>query len=222
MINPLPPSAQSTTALRQAREGPGLTRLPRPANPSNPQYFNTAGGGGFGQRSMWPYPPIGEAQRRDPHVGDPVPFANQKVKSQAVVSPPLNQVTTTTGYGMRPGGGIVADGFAPGRVYLKSLGGIMQRTLGKNFLSAIIDARWRVGGVSYPPDFGYGPGYHGDAATVFPNNPQTYLRNPGIIPLTNVPTTYRYAPYIPGTVQSVGPSIADVYNFPPGTQVNSG
>lgn len=212
MINPLPPSAASTTAVRQGMEGPGLTKMPRPDNPPNPVYF--AGGAGFGQRSMWPLPPVGESQRRDPHVGDPVPYGNQKPKSQAVVSPQLNTVTTPQGYGARPGGGIVATGYASGRVYLKSLGGIMARTLGKNFLAGIFDARWRVGGVGYPPDFGYGPGYHGDSETLFPNNPQVYLRNPGIIPLTNVPSTYRYAPYIPGTVQSVGPSIADVYNFP--------
>jgi hypothetical protein len=213
MINPLPPSAAGTTALRQAGQGPNLTKMPRPPAPAAPTYFPSTPG--FGQRSMWPLPPVGEAQRRDPHVGDPVPFSNQSPKSQAVISPPLQQLTTPTGYGMRPGGGIVADGYAAGRVYLKSLGGIMQRTLGKNFISGIIDARWRVGGVSYPPDFGFGPGYHGDSETLYPNNPQVYLRNPGIIPLTNVPSTYRYAPIM--NVVSVGPSIGDVgQTMPPG------
>lgn len=180
--------------------------MPRPPITQSQGYLQS--NQGFGQRSMWPLPPVGEAQRRDPHVGDPVPFGNKPPVSQADVSPPLQKVTTPEGYKSTPGGGILAVGYAPSRVYLKSLGGIFARTLAKNFLAGIIDARWRVGGVSYPPDFGFGPGYHGDSETLYPNNPQVYLRNPGIIPLTNAPVTWRYAPG--GGIQSLGPSIADV------------
>lgn len=198
------------------RRQPGWRPMPRPPTTA-PAGLLSGATPGVGTRYGWPLAPVGEAARRDPHIGDPVPSTGQ-TGGQAAASPSIRQVTTRQGYGARPGTGIVADGGPttsgkpPALVYIKTIGTMMTNALGKNFLSAIIDARWRVGGVSYPPDFGFGPGYHGDAATIYPNNPQTYLKNPGIIPLTNVPATWRY---VPGAgIQSLGPSIADVGNMP--------
>lgn len=51
-------------------------------------------------------------------------------------------------------------------------------TLGRQYLYASAYASWAVGGPTYPPDYGFGPGYHGDCMT-----PQFYMR-PGIPPQT--------------------------------------
>jgi len=187
---------------------PPLNVTPDASEVSTPTY-------GFGTRSIWPLPPVGEAARRDPHVPDPTPGLQRKPVDQRDISPSVAKVG-----GMHSGGGVALTGQHWQAVYVKRLGNVMTRTLARNWLAGIVDARWRLGGVSYPPDYGYGPGYHGDAATLWPDNPQTYLRNPGIKPMNNVPQTFRYAPNMSalGGIQSVGPSIADVgNNVAPGT-----
>lgn len=191
---------------------PKAPRTPSQAVPQA-QTLNVVG---YGQRSRWPYPPIGEAAQRDPHQPDPTPGLDRKPQSQANASPPVHSSGKFDGKTFHGGGGSQFNGFPPALVYIKALGSLMTRTLARNYLSGNVETRWRVGGVSYPLDYGYGPGYHGDAQTVWPDNPQIYLRNPGIQPLTNAPATYRYAPNMPnayyGFMQNNGPSIGDVGN----------
>jgi hypothetical protein len=89
----------------------------------------------------------------------------------------------------------------------------MTRTLARNQLSANVDARWRVGGASLPPDYGFGMGHSIAADAIWPDNPQTTMRNPGIRPLLGAPQTFRYAPGM--GIQNVGPSIGDLGNTVP-------
>jgi hypothetical protein len=174
----------------------------------------TPTGNGFGRRSLWPLPPVGEAQRRDPHIGDAVPNPPHANSSQANASPPVARVG-----GFNAGGGVAANGFPAAATYLKLIGRAVTKTLSRAYLAGVVDATWRLGGVSMPFDnwgMGYGLGYQGDAQSVWVDNPQVYLRNPGIKPLTSVPATYRYVTLIGSA--PVGPSIGDFGNLPtPGT-----
>lgn len=169
---------------------------------------------GYGTRSRWPLPPVGEAARRDPHVPDPVPNPPHPKSSQANASPPSEKVGKFSA-----GGGIAYTGFPPAAQFIKRIGQAVTHSLARNYLAGVTDGIWRLGGVSIPFDawgMGYGIGYQGDAQSVWFDNPQTYLRNPGIKPLTSVPATYRYVNLV-GTTP-VGPSIADYGNLPvPGT-----
>lgn len=115
--------------------------------------------------------------------------------------------------------GSLYNGFPPALSYLKRLGNKMTATLARTFQMGTVDAQWRLGGVGLPMDqwgMGYGLGYQGDAQTLWLDNPQTFLRNPGIKPLTSVPATYRYVTLVGSA--PVGPSIGDFGNLPtPGT-----
>ena len=175
---------------------------------------------GFGRRSRWPYPPIGEAAQRDPHVPDPTPGLDRSPQSQANASPQVQSAGTYDDRTFHGGGGAQYYGFPATVLYIKRLGTLITRTLARNYLSGVVETRWRTGGVSYPLDYGFGPGYVGDAQTLWLDNPQAYLRNPGIRPLAAAPATYRYAPNMPanayaGWTQNHGPSIADVGNSLP-------
>jgi hypothetical protein len=188
-------------------------RRPAEANPQpGPQLINMSG---YGRRSLWAYPPIGEAAQRDPHVPDPTPGLERKPLSQADADPPV-QTTRYQDRHFAVGGGMQYNGLPASISYIKRIGTLLTRSLSRNLLSGIVEARWRVGGVTYPLDYGYGPGYVGDAQTLWLDNPQAYLRNPGIIPLTNAPATYRIAPNMPTgsyygwLIQPVGPLIGDV------------
>lgn len=162
---------------------------------------------GFGRRSIWPLLAIGEAARRDPHVPDtPMPRVSH---DQRDASPPVPRVGR-----LHAGGAINYEGTVSALVYVKRLGSMVTRTLGRQQVIATLDARFRTGGVSLPRSFGvpgdWGPGYHGDSATIDPegkHNPQIYMRNPGIRPTANVPQTYRYVPRIS---PSLGPTIGDL------------
>jgi hypothetical protein len=169
---------------------------------------------GFGRRSLWPLPPVGEAQRRDPHVADPIPNPPHHGSSQANADPQSRKVR-----GMGGNAGSAYSGFPPTLSYIKALGNKMTATLARTFQMGTVDAQWRLGGVGMPFDglgMGYGLGYQGDAQTLWVDNPQTFLRNPGIKPLTSVPATYRYVTLVGSA--PVGPSIGDFGNLPtPGT-----
>lgn len=169
---------------------------------------------GFGKRSLWPLPPVGEAQRRDPHVPDPVPSPPHKGSSQANASPPAGRVR---GFGV--GNGSQYSGFPPALQYIKQIGRTMTSSLARTLKAGTVDAQWRLGGVGLPFDqwgLGYGFGYQGDAQSLWLDNPQAFLRNPGIKPLTSVPATYRYVTLVGSA--PVGPSIGDFGNLPtPGT-----
>lgn len=187
--------------------GSMYTRMPRPpVDAQGPDMsYQPASGGGYGSRSLWSLPAVGEAARRDPHQADPTPGLHRPPVEVGRVSP-----ATGKRGGMYPGDGYAYDGFPARSSVINPIGSVMTRTLARNQVAGTLEARWRVGGVSYPFDFGYGPGYHGDAQTVWPNNPQVYLRNPGIRPLANVPETFRYAAMGGVGIQELGPSIADV------------
>lgn len=167
---------------------------------------------GFGKRSIWPLPPVGEAARRDPHIPDPVANAGNPI-DQRDISPRVRE-HRWQGKPISAGDGIIYNGLYAAVVYVKRLGNHMTRSLARNYVQGIVESRWRVGGVSLPYDYGFGMGFHGDAASVWADNPQIYLRNPGIKPLTNVPQTYRYAPNMNNFIQDVGPSIGDFGNPP--------
>jgi len=176
---------------------------------------------GYGGRSLWTYPPIGESAQRDPHVPDPTPGLDRQPQSQATASPPVGQVKYASGH-LGVGEGASYTGFAPAITYIKRIGSLVTRSLARNYLSGVTETKWRVGGVSYPFDYGYGPGYMGDAQTLWLDEPQAYLRNPGIRPLAAAPATYRIAPGIGGErfgayawLQNVGPAIGDVGNSIP-------
>lgn len=182
---------------------------PRKWGKNDPQPQAVAEQNGYGTRRVggrdFPLAPLGEAARRDPRVPDVVPNAGPP-RSQADASPAVARK-----HGIGVGDGVAYEGFAPSLIYLKRLGNMVTRALARNYLSGVVESRWRVGGISYPLDFGYGPGYHGDAGTVWPNNPQTYMRNPGIRPIYGVPQTFRYAPNMP-SIQPLGPTIGDFGN----------
>jgi hypothetical protein len=194
-------------------------KIPRP--PVNQPYIDPLIVRGFGTRYLWPLPPVGESQRRDPHMPDPPPQAGRVPVDQADASP---SVPAKQGFGA--GGGVVFNGFPSALQYIKALGFVMQRTLAENYRMGITDGQWRLGGIALPFDrwgLGYGFGYTGDSASLVPDNPQVYMRNPGIRPLSNVPATFRYAPNL-GTAQPLGPSIGDVGNIavgPPNSATNN-
>jgi hypothetical protein len=196
---------------------PRAPREPATAAPGGAQSLNLTG---YGTRSRWPYPPIGESAQRDPHVPDPVPGLDQPAQSQAVASPQVDKSGTYEGRTFRGGGGVVYNGLPPAVQYIKRIGSMLTSTLARSLVYAQLESRWRVGGVTMPLDYGYGPGYVGDAQTLWLDNPQAYLRNPGIRPLAAAPATYRYAPNMPanayyGWTQNHGPSIGDVGNTVP-------
>ena len=195
------------------------SRLPRP--PNSPDGVMVAAGtpsdppAGMGSRAIWPLPPIGEAAQRDPHVPDPY-AGGDTIGDQRDASPGVSKVD-----GLHPGGGYQSNGGYPDLLlYVKHIGRMLTSTLSINLRQGMEESQWRVGGISYPyfpggtngAQPGYaanvGVGYQGDSQTVWPDNPQTYLRNPGVVPLINVPATWRYAPG--GGLQDVGPSIAQV------------
>lgn len=169
---------------------------------------------GFGRRSLWPLPPVGEAARRDPHIGDPIPNPPHEGSTLTNASPNVQRVK-----GFGAGGGSGFNGFPPALAYIKRIGTSVTRTLGRQQMTTLVDAAWRLGGVSMPFDqwgMGYGLGFQGDAQSLWLDNPQAYLRNPGIKPLTSVPATYRYVTLIGSA--PVGPSIGDFGHAPtPGT-----
>jgi hypothetical protein len=213
----MPNAAQTrNTTWSVPAQTPKAPRTPAVAEPQ-PLTYNAVG---FGQRALWTYPPIGEAAQRDPHKPDPTPGLDRKPQSQANASPPARSL----GWGgrtWRVAGGSQFNGLAPTVTYIKIIGSLITRSLARNYLSGVQESRWRVGGVSYPLDFGYGPGYVGDSQTLWLDNPQAYLRNPGIFPLTNAPATYRVAPNMPAAAyygwlaQTNGPGIGDVGNTVP-------
>lgn len=214
--------APPNTALKNTTWSvPAVTpRAPREPSTATPQAMQSLNVTGYGQRSLWPYPPIGEAAQRDPHIPDPVPGLDRPAQSQAVASPQVNKSGTYDGRTFRGGGGIDYSGFPPSVQYIKRIGQMVTSALARSFLYAGMESRWRVGGVTYPLDYGYGPGYVGDAQTLWLDNPQAYLRNPGIRPLAAAPATFRYAPNMPassyfGWAQNQGPTIADVGNTLP-------
>src|SRR5438477_620591 len=83
---------------------------------------------GFGARSMWPLPPVGEAARRDPHIPDPTPGMQRPPLDQRDISPSVANVG-----GMHAGGGGAMTGQHPYIVYIKRLGNAMTRTLARNY-----------------------------------------------------------------------------------------
>jgi len=182
---------------------------------------NTLDGYGRVRQLSGPLPPVGESARRDPHQPDPYPSPRHQPADQQQASPR----TPAVGFRGKPwhvAGGINDNGGYPGALtYVKWLGTLMASNLAKNFAAGNIDAMWRVGGISLPisspPGFGYN-GWVGDAQTLWFDNPQVYLRNPGVIPLTQGPTFWRYAPG--GGIQPLGPSIGDV-GTPAYSQLNA-
>lgn len=154
---------------------------------------------GIGMRSMWPLLPVGEAAQRDPHVPDPVPGGTRRLSDQRYASPGVPMVGR-----FHAGGGAALTGAAPYLVYIKQIGTLITRSLSRNLLMGVIDARWRVGGQGYPVEAMMGagsvmgePGYHGDSTSVDPDNkynPQVTMRNPGVRPIAGVPASFRYAP----------------------------
>ena len=223
----MPSQAQRQQEKQKARlRGSATTwaRLPRP--PNTPDGVMIQAGTpqptprGMGERSMWVLPPVGEAQQRDPHIPDPYAGGDQ-TGDQRDASPSVKTVNRT-----HPGGGIHSDGGLPNALlYVKHIGRMVTSTLAIATKQGIYESRWRTGGIGYPyfpggtngtqPGFAanVGVGYQGDSQTLWYDNPQTYLRNPGVIPLTNVPATWRYAPG--GGIQALGPSIADVGTLVP-------
>jgi hypothetical protein len=117
--------------------------------------------------------------------------------------------------GFGTGDGHSFDGFPPALLYIKRIGQAITKSLARNYLAGVVESQWRLGGVSMPFDrlgMGYGLGYQGDAQTLWFDNPQAYLRNPGIKPLTSVPATYRYVTLVGSA--PVGPTIGDFGNLP--------
>lgn len=161
---------------------------------------------GFARRSIWPLPFVGEAARRNVYAPDPIPNDGPP-RDQSEASPPVRKIGP-----LHAGGGASFTGIMPELVYLKRIGTLVTRSLARNWLAGAYDARWRVGGVSLPPDFGFGIGHTPAADVIWPNNPQVFMRNPGIRPIAGLPETYRYAPNMPA-IQPVGPSIGDVGNI---------
>lgn len=170
---------------------------------------------GYGMRYGQPLAPVGEAARRDPRIPDAIPGLERPPQSQANASPRVQP----NGAGWRVDGGSAYDGLPPRVLYVKPIGTLVTRSLARPMLAAQVETIWRVGGVSMPPDFGYGIGAGAAADAIWPNNPQVYLRNPGIRPMLNAPQTFRYAPGM--GIQPLGPSIADLSQRWPTSIVSS-
>jgi len=215
---PISPDGVIVSAAPVSQPTPGLGRRTIMFRP--PMHRDESDNSADGFRRIRPItaplPPVGEAARRDPHIPDPYPSSSKQPTDQQYASPR----TPAVGFRGRPwhvGGGVNSNGGYPAALtYVKYIGGVMARTLAKNFQAGNIDAIWRLGGISLPPSsppgFGYN-GFIGDSQTLWPDNPQVYLRNPGVIPLTQGPTFWRYAPG--GGIQPLGPSIGDIGNMQP-------
>src|SRR5262245_51905000 len=107
-------------------------KIPRP-DPQQPQETQLTIRG-VGSRSIWPLPPVGEAQRRNPYIGDPVPGLNRPPASYEQLSPEVKHIGN-----FHSGGGGTYTGLPPSANYVKFLGPIMQRSLGRQQVSAGID-----------------------------------------------------------------------------------
>lgn len=144
-------------------------------------------------RNLWPTPRLGDWAVRD--VQKTVPVAGSHGFELVEDNLPASELThdrwkdTGIGEPVDPSKSAGADHWhalrgidtqldRPYQTYNKVLGHLVTQSLGREMLYNWSDAQFNVGGVGYPLDYGFGPGYHGD--TPDPRtNPQTYMR-PGI------------------------------------------
>lgn len=111
---------------------------------------------------LWPTPPLGDAAVRDQL--NPPPYPQQATYSQ-VIPRAMRGPEFQGEYAMQN--------------YVTGMDHHMIPSLARGMLYTWDDAKFNVGGVSYPLDYGYGPGFHGDCMS-----PQFYMR-PGIkMPVT--------------------------------------
>ncbi len=146
--------------------------------------------------ALWPPPPLGDWAERNMRQPIPIPggdgFAlpdrnNLNDLSNGISSPDSTDqgigqpVDSTVNAGMvnaRAERGVMDMGAYVSQTFNKVLNHVTTHSLGREFLYNWADAQFNVGGVTYPLDHGFGPGYHGDA-TVEMGNVQLYMR-PGI------------------------------------------
>lgn len=147
-------------------------------------------------RDLWPVPPLGDWAVRDmnhtvPIAGgdgfavpppnelhDVINGVSSPDATDVGVGEPIDPTTSPSRVSYRAERGINDQGAYVAQGFNKILNHVMTHSLGREPLYNWADAQFNVGGVGYPLDFGFGPGFHGDA-TVEMGNVQFYMR-PGI------------------------------------------
>lgn len=154
-------------------------------------------------RDLWPTPPLGDWAVRD--MQNPVPIAGgdgfappkrnnlgdrdtddsnggysgaSPDSTDYGVGQPVDTTTSPAFANYRAPRGRDDEGAYSAQKFLKVLNHVVTHSLGRESLYNWADAQFNVGGVGYPRDYGFGPGYHGDA-TLEMGNVQIYMR-PGI------------------------------------------
>jgi hypothetical protein len=144
-------------------------------------------------RDLWPTPALGDWAVRDVSRTAPVAgkdgfgeeennleqrvVAKDKWKDTGIGDPVDPSVSAGLDHN-RAIRGIDTQLDRPYQTYNKVVGPVVTRSLGRETLYNWQDAQYNVGGVGYPLDYGFGPGYHGDA-TIDQGNVQLYMK-PGI------------------------------------------
>jgi|SRR5215831_9197061 len=106
---------------------------------------------------IWPLPPLGDAEVRDPLR--PPPYPQQPTTSQTIP---------------RAARGVEFQGAYAMQNYASGMDHHLIPSLARQMLYTWDDAAYNTGGPRYPKDYGFGPGFHGDCMS-----PQFYMR-PGI------------------------------------------
>lgn len=144
-------------------------------------------------RDLWPTPPLGDWAVRDVHK--PVPVAggdgfrmeNENLEQRFSVSDeiadtgvgePVNPAISEGAYQYAANRGIADRGAYAETTFNKHIPHLVTHSLGREILYNWADAQFNVGGVTYPLDYGFGPGAHYDA-TLEMGNVQLYMK-PGI------------------------------------------
>lgn len=149
-------------------------------------------------RALWPTPLLGDWAVRD--VTRPVPIAGGDGFRQELDNLPDNEPdgedsptddVANTGVGQPVDvsvsqaiaghyvpRGIEQQGAYEFQTFNNIVSHVVTHSLGREILYNWADAQFNVGGVGYPLDYGFGPGYHGDA-TIEQGNVQLYMK-PGL------------------------------------------
>lgn len=183
-------------------------------------------------RDMWPVPALGDWAVRD--LNRPIPIAggdgfatptpnNLQDVVNGISSPdatdrgvgePVDPTTSPARVSYRAERGLNDQGAYVSLEFHKILNHVVTHSLGRESLYNWADAQFNVGGVGYPADYGFGPGFHGDA-TVEMGNVQFYMR-PGIYtggtPEPQVPASTLYPNLAAGIGNQLNRPVTSVPN----------
>lgn len=183
-------------------------------------------------QALWPTPPLGDWAVRDmqktiplaggdgfaqPQKNELNDLDNGSSSPDATdygVGEPINNTTSPARVNYRAERGVGDQGAYVELHYNKILNHVVTHSLGRESLYNWADAQFNVGGVGYPRDYGFGPGFHGDC-TVEMGNVQFYMR-PGIYrgatPEPQVPPSQLYPNLSPGIRNQLNTPVRHVTN----------